>query len=168
MILTKNEIQKLIRQKKLKFTPFDKKSVGPSSVDLTLANKIRVFKDNIPAIDISKKLDYSKYTTVVNINKGFVLKPGQLVLGITKEKVMMPSNVCGWLQSRSRFARIGLMSHITAPFITVGVNNHQVLEIYNASNHEIILKAGVKICQLILEECKGEAVYKGRFRDQKL
>ncbi len=168
MILTKKEILKLINQKKLKFTPFDKKAVGPASVDLTLDNKIRVFKDNIPGIDISKKLNYSKHTKIVNISKGFSLKPGQLVLGITKEKVNMPSNICGWLQSRSRFARIGLMSHITAPFITPGVNNKQVLEIYNAANHDIILKAGVKICQLILQECKGNATYRGKFKNQKL
>ena len=99
---------------------------------------------------------------------GYILKPGALVLGITKETVTLPGNVCGWINSRSRFARIGLMSHIAAPFISPGVSNKQVLEIFNAGNHPINLVPGVKICHLVLQECKGSAMYKGKFRKQTL
>ena len=38
------------------------------------------------------------------------------------------------IEGRSRFARIGLFVHITAGFMNPGINNRQVLEIYNASN----------------------------------
>jgi dCTP deaminase len=165
MILTKKEIRKLLKEKKL--AGFQSNAVGPASIDLTLGNKIRVFTNDI-TVDITKDLDYTKYTKVVNIKGGYILKPGELVLGLTTEKVKLPSNICGWLQSRSRFARIGLMSHITAPFIAPGVHNHQVLEIFNAAQHEIKIMGGVKICQLILEECKGNATYKGKFKTQKL
>ena len=118
---------------------------------------------------IEETEDYKHVTKVIDIaKKGYLLKPGELVLGITKEKITLPGNICGWLNSRSRFARLGLMSHITAPFISPGISNHQVLEIYNCANHPIKLIAEVKICQLVLQECRGSAVYKGKFKDQKI
>lgn len=166
MILTKQEILKLIEEKKLKLEPLDKESITPASVDLSLGDKIRVFNSPKAIIDLKEEIDYEKISDEVSIKDGFKLKPGELVLGITKEKVTLPENVAGWLQSRSRFARVGLMSHITAPFIFPGVENHQVLEIFNSGHHPIILRPGIKICQLILEECKGKAKYKGRFKDQ--
>jgi dCTP deaminase len=91
-----------------------------------------------------------------------------LVLGITKEKITLPEDICGWLNSRSRFARIGLMSHITAPFISPGVSNRQILEIFNAGKNKIKLMPGTKICQLVLQECKGKAKYEGKFKEQTL
>ena len=42
-------------------------------------------------------------------------------------------------EGRSRFARIGLFVHITAGFMNPGINNRQVLEIYNASNVRSVL-----------------------------
>jgi dCTP deaminase len=168
MILTKPIILQEIESKRLKIEPYEENAIGPASIDLTLGEKIRVFVTAQSPIDLSKDIDYKKITQVIDIKRGYTLQPGQLVLGITREKITLPENICGWLQSRSRFARIGLMSHVTAPFICPGVSNHQVLEIFNAGNHGILLKPGVKICHLILEECKGKARYEGRFKNQVL
>lgn len=167
MILTRAVILKQIRAGEIKITPFDLKSVGPASIDLSLDKQIRVFGGQTESI-IDETCDYKTITQVVNIAKGYILKPGELVLGITKEVVTLPDNVCGWINSRSRFARIGLMSHIAAPFISPGVSNKQVLEIYNAGNHPINLLPGVKICHLVLQECRGSAVYRGRYKKQTL
>ena len=166
MILTKPEIVKEIKAGRVKLST-KKPAIGPASIDLTLGDKIRVFNKEHD-FDIAKNIDYKKATIIIDIKKGYSLSPGELVLGITKEKVTLPNNICGWLQSRSRFARIGLMSHITAPFICPGISNRQVLEIYNAGRQHILLKPGVKICQLILQECKGKAKYRGKFKEQKL
>jgi dCTP deaminase len=166
MILTQKEILKEIEKGTVKIEPFDKNSVGPASVDLSLGNKIRFFNAKDEIIEIDKTIDYTKITEEKDITDGYLLKPGELVLGVTKEKITLPENICGWLNSRSRFARIGLMSHITAPFIQPGVSNRQVLEIYNAGHHKVKLKPGVKISQLILQRCEGKAKYQGMFKDQ--
>jgi len=165
MILTKPEIEKAIAQKQVVIEPYDPVAVGPASVDLTLHHEIRVFT---PGQIIDEEADYHKITKVIDITKGYHLKPGELILGITTEKISLPANICAWLNSRSRYARIGLMSHITAPFIAPGVSNKQVLEIYNAGCNTILLKPGTKICHLILQQCKGEATYKGRWSNQEL
>lgn len=167
MILTQKEILKQIAEGKIKITPFDKLSVGVASIDLTLSNKIRTFSNESHAL-VNENVDYKKITKIIDINDGYILKPQELVLGITKEKITLPDNICGWLNSRSRFARIGLMSHISAPFICPGVSNHQILEIFNASQHNIKLMPNVKICQLVLQYCKGNAKYEGVFKNQTL
>ena len=166
MILTKKEILKEIKGGRVKIQPFDKNAIGPASIDLTLGDELRIF--NSEKAVISEKTDYKKISKIIKINKGYDLKPGELVLGITKEKITLPENIAGWINSRSRFARIGLMSHITAPFVAPGVSNKQVLEIYNAGNNTIKLLPNTKICQLVLQECKGNAKYNGKFKNQEL
>ncbi len=94
------------------------------------------------------------------------LNVSKIVIGMTVEKVTLPENLCGWLNSRSKFARVGFMSHITAPFMQPGISNRQALEIFNAGNEVIELLPGVKVCQLILEEVRGAVKYDGRYKNQ--
>jgi len=102
----------------------------------------------------------------VEVEDSFTLMPGEMVLGITLERVRLPGSICGWLEGRSRFARMGLVIHMTASFVQPGVNNRQVLEIGNLAPFPLILKPGVRICQLVLETTEGEAAYAGRFVSQ--
>ncbi|MGV8086160.1 MAG: dCTP deaminase [Candidatus Woesearchaeota archaeon] len=168
MILTQEKILKLIKNKKVIITPFDPKCIGPASIDLTLDNKIRIFKKDNHILEVKDDLDYKKVTELIDISEGYVLNPGELVLGITREKITLPENIAAWINSRSRFARVGLMSHITAPFISPGVSNKQVLEIYNAGQEKLKLMPGTKICQIVLQECSGKAKYAGKFQNQEL
>lgn len=168
MILTRQKILSEIRKKRIVIEPFDQSAIGPASVDLTLGDEIRVFVKKKSLCTIDDSADYKKETRKIKLGRGYVLMPGELVLGITKEKITLATNICGWLQSRSRFARLGLMSHITAPFVLPGVSNRQVLEIFNAGPHRLKLIPGTKICQIVFQECKGRAKYLGIFRNQEL
>lgn len=104
MILTKQKILDRIEKGEIKIEPFDKQAVGPASIDLALDDEIRVFgKNNQPNV-VSENTNYKQITKKKKIGQGYILEPGELVLGITKEKISLPSNISGWLQSRSRFA----------------------------------------------------------------
>jgi len=166
MILAKPEILRQIRDGRIKIDPYDAKAVGPASIDLTLDDKLRIFNTDrhITRADV----DYKTLAKLTDITAGYLLEPGELVLGITKERITLPADVCGWLNSRSRFARIGLMSHIAAPFLAPGISNRQILEIFNAGRNKIKLMPGMRICHLVLEECKGAATYAGAWKDQEL
>jgi dCTP deaminase len=166
MILAKPEILRRIKAGKIRIEPYDENAVGPASIDLTLDNKLRIFNSDqhITQPDIN----YKTLTNLVDISAGYLLEPGELVLGITKERMTLPDDLCGWLNSRSRFARIGLMSHIAAPFLAPGISNKQILEIYNAGRNKIWLRPGMKICHVVLEECRGKAKYTGAWKDQEL
>lgn len=166
MILAKPEILRQIREGRIKIEPFDEAAVGPASIDLMLDDKLRVFDTDQPITRAD--VDYKTLAKLTDITGGYLLAPGELVLGITKERITLPGDVCGWLNSRSRFARIGLMSHIAAPFLAPGISNRQILEIYNAGRNKIRLTPGMKICHVVLQECKGAAVYDGAWKDQEL
>ncbi|NTV24423.1 MAG: dCTP deaminase [Nanoarchaeota archaeon] len=163
MILTHDEILNEIKNRRIQIDPFDESSIGPATVDLTLGRKLRVFSHGKEIVEF----DYEKSTTPLEFDE-YLLSPGELVLGITLERIKLPGDICGFLNSRSRFARLGLMSHISAPFISPGIDNHQVLEIYNAGPRPIKLIPGTKICHIVFAKCIGSATYTGIFKNQGL
>ena len=165
-ILTRNEIIKEIKNKNIIIEPFDPETIGPASVDLTLDNKFRIYKQFQEIHDVNDNADYKKITELIETDS-IIIKPQETLLGITKEKVILAPNICGWLEGRSRFARLGLMVHISASFMQPGISNQQVLEISNVGNVLLRLHAGTKICQFIFQRTIGEARYEGRFIDQK-
>ncbi|MBL7148281.1 MAG: dCTP deaminase [Nanoarchaeota archaeon] len=163
MILGKKEIMNEIKKGMVKIIPFKLSQVSGASVDLTLSNEFRVF--NNKDTDVKDVLNLNKFSRKIKTKK-LILEPNDFVLGITKERIKLPSDLCGFLQGRSRFARIGLGIHITANFLHPGINNKQVLEIKNLSNSRIVLRSGEKICQLILERVEGGVTYKGKYKNQ--
>tara|TARA_Y100000034_G_scaffold44576_1_gene54703 strand:- start:2764 stop:3267 length:504 start_codon:yes stop_codon:yes gene_type:complete len=165
MILTKKEVLKEIKLGRIKITPFSKKNLTGASYDLTLDNKFREFKCE-KIIDIKERTNYKKHTKLIT-EKSLVLNPGEFILGVTKEKIKLPKDICGFLSGRSRFARLGLAVHVTANFVQPNINNVQVLEIKNLSEMPIKLYAGVKVCQIIFSRTEGQAKYKGMFGKQK-
>lgn len=148
--------------------PFNRDQVGPGSIDLRLGVNFRIFKPQARVFSVTNMPDFKQLTEAVTIKEGenLVIKPHQTVLGVTEERVSLAPRLCGWLEGRSRFSRIGIAVHITAGFIQPGIDNHQVLEITNLSPTKMALYPGTKICQLIIERCEGEARYLGKFKDQ--
>ena len=167
-ILSKQEILKQIEEGRIEITPFERDNVGPTSIDLTLGTKFRVFKKVRKIFHVKEDLNYQEVTEVVEVKNGdyLLLMPGELVHGITKEKIKLSEDLAGWIEGRSRFARIGLMIHVTAGLVQPCCDNKQVLEISNMSPMPIALYPGTRICQIILERLKGKAKYEGKFKDQ--
>lgn len=150
----------------IKIEPFEKSAVGPASVDLRLDRKFRVFRKLHVIYDVVEAANYEEVTDYIEVDDHFLLLPGESVLGITMEKITLAPDICGWLEGRSRFARIGLAVHVTAGFMQPGIANQQVLEINNSSPIAMALYPGTFICQFIFQRCIGSAVYKGRFANQ--
>lgn len=167
-VLTRDEILKAIEQGHIEVDPFDPSLIGPGSIDLHLDNQFRVFKKLHYIYDVTDEADFTQITTLVETDKSFVVLPGESVLGITRERIRLAPFLCGRLEGRSRFARLGLMVHVTAGFMQPGINNRQVLEISNVSSVALALHPGTRLCQFIFERCEGEATYSGRFASQSL
>lgn len=167
-IITHDKILEEMKKGNIKIEPFSITQLGPASADLHLGNIFRIFKKEPRIINVDSKTDVEKITTLVKVEKGknLLLKPGQTVLGITIEKISLSPNICGWLEGRSRYSRVGLAVHTTASFMQPGISNHQVLEITNVGSSTVALHPGTPICQFIFERCEGEAVYKGKYKNQ--
>jgi dCTP deaminase len=167
-ILTHDVILNLIQSGRIQIDPYLEVQVGPASIDLHLGNHFRVFKEIRRPFDVTEEASLDEITEQIQVPVGdsLMLMPGKTCLGITVERIKFPPDICGWLQGRSRFARLGLVIHATASFVQPGIDNRQVLEITNNGQVPLNIIPGVALCQLILEECTGQAVYSGRFREQ--
>ncbi len=174
MILTRDRILDALKTGEIKIDPFDARALDAASYDMTLFHQIRVFVEGLNEIDL---MDMSqdahallRITRLLQIpaESYYLLKPGELVLGMTVEKLTLAPDIAGSLEGRSRFARMGLMVHVSASFLQPGIKNtRQVFEIFNASRHAIKLRSGVRIAQVVFERCEGSAVYRGVFANQR-
>ena len=165
-VLTRDAILAELDAGRLAIDPFVRDQLGSASIDLTLGDEIRVFDTGRAPIDLDDEADYRAHTRLQSLEEPYVLHPGSTVHGITRERIGLPRNLCGFLEGRSRFARLGLMIHVTSAFVQPGVSNRQVLEMSNVSSHPLRIHAGVRLCQLVLLRTDGEAQYSGRFADQ--
>ncbi len=166
-ILTHDEIIKAIDEGRIGIDPYDPTAVGPASIDLRLGRSFRGFRKIHEAVDVLDDTDYQTFTELVETD-AYMLMPGESVLGITLETISLSPSLCGWLEGRSRFARMGLTVHVTASFMQPGISNRQVLEMNNVAPFPLVLHAGTRICQFIFQEAKGEASYTGRFVNQQV
>ncbi len=166
-VLTRDEILKEIEAGRLRIEPLEPDQIGPASIDLHLGDELRLHEpDGDGPIHLRPDRDPVLLTRVVALRDHHVLAPGETVLGITREKLCFPPNICGWLEGRSRIARVGLTVHMTSGFVHPGVENHQVLEMSNVSSVPLAIYPGLRICQVVLERTEGQAVYNGRFAQQ--
>jgi dCTP deaminase len=165
-VLTRDAILRELEAGRLVIEPLAAEQVGPASIDLTLGDEIRAIEPGADHIPIRDEVDYRDHTRSLRLDAPYRLSPGGTIHGITVERITLPPDLCGFLEGRSRFARLGLMIHVTSAFVQPGVSNRQVLEMSNVSGHPLLIHAGVRLCQLVLMRTEGRAVYRGRFAEQ--
>jgi len=166
-VLTGDEIRRELAAGRLRIEPLGEDQIGAASVDLRLGSELRVLEAPDGAlVHLNEDSDPNQHTRLITIRDHYVLQPGETVHGITAERLFLPSDLCGWLEGRSRTARFGLTVHTSSGFVQPGVSNHQVLEMTNVSRVPMALYAGTRICQVVLERTEGHAVYEGRFASQ--
>ena len=167
-VLARSEILREIERGRIRIDPFDERMVGPASVDLHLSHSFRVFVHLPTEIEIDEQMDYRAATKGFQVPEdgALVMKPGQTLLGITRERIGLAPDLCGLLEGRSRFARVGLLVHISASFMQPGIENHQVLEMSNFGPIPLRIRPGTAVCQFVFMRAEGEAHYAGVFSGQ--
>ena len=151
MVLSDRSIRELIESGRLHVDPFDPSSIQPSSIDLRLENRFRVFATTRHAF-IDPRSDQPDLTELVTVAEDhpFVLQPGQFCLGNTFEELRLPDDVVGRLEGKSSLGRLGLVIHSTAGYVDPGFRGRLTLELSNAAGMPILLYPGMKIGQLSL------------------
>lgn len=165
-ILTREEILKAVARGEISIDPFEPDNVGPGSIDLRLGPRFEVFKKPRQVLVVDDEVDFRQLTESVFAPEGMLLMPGETILGWTIEQLRTADDICGWLEGRSTFARVGLMVHISAGFMQPGLANRQCLEMTNFSPNPMSVCPGTRICQFVFQRTVGRARYAGKFRDQ--
>lgn len=184
MILTDREIQFALAAHQLVIDPLPASGCYTStSVDLTLAPALRVFRRSDTGglrthvdvgasdFDIHKVIEAIAESRTIDPTCGFQLDPNVMVLGWTAERVELDyrMRVAARVEGKSSLARLGLAVHVTAPTIHAGFEGQIQLEMVNYGPVPLVLRPGIRICQLIFEQTLGvpEKGYDGRFRGQR-
>jgi dCTP deaminase len=152
-VLSDRDIRAAIDAGEIVVRPYDPKDLQPSSVDLHLDRRFRVFHNNRYAfIDVrNPQPDLTELVTIED-EQPFILHPGEFVLGQTLEWVELPVDLVARLEGRSSLGRIGLLIHSTAGYVDPGWKGNLTLELSNVANLPIALYHGMKIGQITFEK----------------
>lgn len=152
MALSDVDIKEYLRRGIIEIEPLDDEQIGPASIDLTLCDEWYFFNKKYLGKDVDlKKVDFKSAFKKKRAD-GVQLLPGEMCLGKTLEKIKIPAFIMGKLEGRSRYARMGLVIHITAAVVQPGSNNHQILEIVNLAPFTVTLHAGMRISQILFHK----------------
>jgi len=165
-LLSDKKIKEYVKKGLISIVPFEESQVGPSSYDLRLGFKFRVFKNigeafidpkkfNDELIDKKETEEYIIYNykhtdlyQLKNENSIFVIHPNEFVLASVYEYIKLSDNIAAQIQGRSSFARLGLIIHTSAGWVDPGYSGHLTLEMVNVNKKPIILRPLMKIAQI--------------------
>lgn len=152
MILSDSEIVDALATRHIIVTPaWEPGDIRPAGLRLHLGSELLLPVEDGRVRTLLEPESSSFDQITIDRRSGFDLKPGQLVLGATRERVFIGSRLVGILDGRSTAARIGLLIHCSSAIID---NNHEegraiVLELYNCGRNVIRLYPGDPIGMLV-------------------
>jgi dCTP deaminase len=149
VVLSDRTIREEIESGRLVFDPYEPSMVQPSSVDVRVDNRFRVFHNaRYPYIDVRQPMDDLTELVEVQRDEPFILHPGEFVLGQTLERVRLPDDLVARLEGKSSLGRLGLLIHSTAGFVDAGFEGNLTLELSNVANLPITIYHGMPIGQI--------------------
>jgi dCTP deaminase len=149
VIFSDRTIRDAIAQGRIVLEPYDAALVQPSSIDLRVGDRFRVFENHrYPLIDPKSPQDDLTKEVVATTDDPFILHPGEFVLGSTLETLGLGDDIVARLEGKSSLGRIGLLIHSTAGFVDPGFRGHLTLELSNVANLPIAIYPGMKIGQI--------------------
>ncbi|MBC9927052.1 MULTISPECIES: dCTP deaminase [unclassified Leucobacter] len=175
MLLSDRDLNAELASGRIRLDPSSDDMVQPSSIDVRIDRYFRLFDNHkYPVIDPAE--DQPELTRLIEVDpaEGFILHPGEFVLGSTFEQVTLPDDIAARLEGKSSLGRLGLMTHSTAGFIDPGFTGHVTLELSNVATLPIRLWPGMKIGQLCFFQLSspadhpyGSGEYKSRYLGQR-
>lgn len=150
-VLSDSEIIKCLNDRIIDINPLVLNNIQPSSIDLTLSDDIEILTSN-ETLDLSQVKNTEVLDRLVlksKIGDGYILEPGCMVLGYTKEELCFTTQVNGRICNRNSLARWGLDASL-GHYINPNFKGRMPLVIRNVGPLKLILHSDMKICQLEL------------------
>jgi dCTP deaminase len=175
VVLSDRDIRAEIEAGRIVIDPFIPEAVQPSSVDLHLDRRFRVFRNSrYPFIDVREPQPELTELLEIADDEPFILHPGEFVLGSTLERVELPNDLVARLEGKSSLGRLGLLIHSTAGYVDPGWEGNLTLELSNVANLPITLYDGMKIGQISFQRLSspvevgyGDARIGSKYRGQR-
>jgi deoxycytidine triphosphate deaminase len=102
VILSDRSLREAIAAGRLVVDPLDDDAIQPSSIDVRLDNRFRVFYTaRHPYIDVKQPMDDLTELVEVKPDAAFILHPGEFVLGSSLEQVGIPADLAARLEGKA-------------------------------------------------------------------
>jgi dCTP deaminase len=149
VVLSDTTIKEAIAAGRIVVDPYDESLVQPSSIDVRIDRKFRVFHNHRrPYIDVKEPMDDLTELVEAGDEEPFVLHPGEFVLGQTLERICLPNDTVARLEGKSSLGRLGLLIHSTAGFVDPCWEGNLTLELSNVARLPITIYYGMPIGQI--------------------
>jgi dCTP deaminase len=149
VVLSDHTIKEEIEAGRIVVSPYDPGLIQPSSIDVRVDSKFRVFHNaRYPYIDVRKSMEDLTELVEISDSEPFVLHPGEFVLGQTLESITLPGDIVARLEGKSSLGRLGLLIHSTAGFVDPSFKGNLTLELSNVANLPITIYYGMPIGQI--------------------
>lgn len=162
MYLSDTDILVAIETGDIRITPFERAQLQAASYDFSLGEKILIPVSVPTPLDITR-VENRPHTIS---RAGYLIEPGQFLLGETVEELTLGDSVAAQVCGRSTIGRRGLAVHITAGWVDPGWSGRLTLELYNHGPAPIRLLPGMQIGQFVfgatLSRCQNP--YSGRYK----
>jgi deoxycytidine triphosphate deaminase len=102
VILSDRSLREAIAAGRLVVDPLDDDAIQPSSIDVRLDNRFRVFYTaRHPYIDVKQPMEDLTELVEVKPDDAFILHPGEFVLGSTLEEIGIPPDLAARLEGKA-------------------------------------------------------------------
>ena len=122
------------------FPEFNPADIRPAGIRLHLGSELLIPVAG-QRVDLEAQEDI-EFDRVTIPEDGFILRPGQFVLGTTHERFQVPRDIVCHVEGRSTVVRVGLAIHCTSGIIDGNFEEARtvVLEMSNHGPFDIILR----------------------------
>ncbi|VVC04708.1 dCTP deaminase, dUMP-forming [Candidatus Burarchaeum australiense] len=147
------EILEAMEKGELRIEPFERKNLGPDSIDIRMGRELLLAKNVGKTLDPLKKGEASCFEKVtLKEGEPFMLGHHQFVLANTVERLGLGPSIAAQIEGRSSIGRFGIVIHMTAGIIHAGFGSKApstlTLEVYSVNPNPVLLHPGMKIAQL--------------------
>lgn len=159
-MLTANKILKEYNKGNITIKPFNKSLLNPNSYNVRLQDTLKVYRDRIDSMS-----NNTNYETVKIPKEGYILRPGILYIGATKEVIGSDKYISA-IDGRSSIGRLGIQIHSTAGFGDIGFIGTYTLEI--SVIVPVTIYPDIAIGQVYFQKPNGKVdfLYNGRYQGQ--
>ena len=166
-ILSDTDIKNLIEESRLQITELEYSTIGTASIDLRLSPILIKY----PPQTITIGIDHPQGYEIDITGSSYKLRPGEFILGMTREQVRIPDGYLGVIETRGNIARAGIQVHSNDGHIDPGFCGNITLEIVNLHKDDVCIELvpDTFICQLFIGKLSSAntTTYKGKYLHQK-
>ena len=167
LTLSDDDLIKYIDERELGIDPFPaEEAINANSIDLRLGS---VLLEYLPQTIQLNNTEVETREIDMQVERGYVLGPGEFILGTTLEEVSLSGRFAGHIETKGNIARAGIQVHNNDGHIDPGFRGHITLEITNLQKRvSIKLIPGMYICQLFIYPISSPSKrpYRGKYYGQ--